>query len=51
VPGVILPESCAQAATVMPMALPRVGDGLGCFAGIEENALQTHRETSCHRTI
>ncbi len=34
VPGVILVESCAQAATVMAMAKHR--DGLGLFAGIEE---------------
>ncbi len=36
VPGVILVESCAQAATVMAMALPEYRDGLGLFAGIEE---------------
>ena len=36
VPGVILVESCAQAAAVMAMALPEYHDGLGLFAGIEE---------------
>jgi 3-hydroxyacyl-[acyl-carrier-protein] dehydratase len=36
VPGVILVESLAQAATVMAMALPDYRDGLGLFAGIEE---------------
>ena len=36
VPGVILVESCAQAATVMAMSLPDYRDGLGLFAGIEE---------------
>jgi 3-hydroxyacyl-[acyl-carrier-protein] dehydratase len=36
VPGVILVESCAQAATVMAMALPAYRDGLGLFAGIDE---------------
>lgn len=36
VPGVILIESCAQAATVMAMSLPEYRDGLGLFAGIEE---------------
>ena len=36
VPGVILVESCAQAATVMAMALPDYRDGLGLFAAIEE---------------
>lgn len=36
VPGVILAESMAQAATVMAMALPEYRDGLGLFAGIEE---------------
>jgi len=36
VPGVILVESCAQAATVMAMALPEYREGLGLFAGIEE---------------
>jgi 3-hydroxyacyl-[acyl-carrier-protein] dehydratase len=36
VPGVILVESCAQAATVMAMALPEYRDGLGLFAGIDE---------------
>jgi 3-hydroxyacyl-[acyl-carrier-protein] dehydratase len=36
VPGVILVESLAQAATVMAMALPEYRDGLGLFAGIEE---------------
>ncbi|MDE3111815.1 MAG: 3-hydroxyacyl-ACP dehydratase FabZ [Chloroflexota bacterium] len=36
VPGVILVESCAQAATVMAMAMPDLGKGLGLFAGIEE---------------
>jgi 3-hydroxyacyl-[acyl-carrier-protein] dehydratase len=35
VPGVILVESCAQAATVMAMSLPEYRDGLGLFAGIE----------------
>ena len=35
-PGVILVESCAQAATVMAMALPDYRDGLGLFAGIDE---------------
>jgi 3-hydroxyacyl-[acyl-carrier-protein] dehydratase len=36
VPGVILVESCAQAATVMAMAMPEQREGLGLFAGIEE---------------
>lgn len=36
VPGVILVESCAQAASVMAMALPEYRDGLGLFAGIDE---------------
>jgi 3-hydroxyacyl-[acyl-carrier-protein] dehydratase len=36
VPGVILIESCAQAATVMAMSMPEYRDGLGLFAGIEE---------------
>jgi len=36
VPGVILVESCAQAATVMAMALPEYREGLGLFAGIDE---------------
>ena len=36
VPGVILVESCAQAATVMAMALPEYRSGLGLFAGIDE---------------
>jgi 3-hydroxyacyl-[acyl-carrier-protein] dehydratase len=36
VPGVILVESLAQAATVMVMALPEYRDGLGLFAGIDE---------------
>lgn len=36
VPGVILVESCAQAATVMAMALPDYREGLGLFAGIDE---------------
>jgi 3-hydroxyacyl-[acyl-carrier-protein] dehydratase len=36
VPGVILVESMAQAATVMAMSLPEYRDGLGLFAGIEE---------------
>ncbi len=36
VPGVILVESLAQAATVMAMALPEYREGLGLFAGIEE---------------
>lgn len=36
VPGVILVESCAQAATVMAMSLPEYREGLGLFAGIEE---------------
>jgi 3-hydroxyacyl-[acyl-carrier-protein] dehydratase len=36
VPGVILVESLAQAATVMAMALPAYRDGLGLFAGIDE---------------
>jgi len=36
VPGVILVESMAQAASVMAMALPEQRDGLGLFAGIEE---------------
>ncbi|MBI3522676.1 MAG: 3-hydroxyacyl-ACP dehydratase FabZ [Chloroflexi bacterium] len=36
VPGVILVESCAQAATVMAMSLPEYRDGLGLFAGIED---------------
>ena len=36
VPGVILVESWAQAATVMAMALPEYRDGLGLFAGIDE---------------
>jgi 3-hydroxyacyl-[acyl-carrier-protein] dehydratase len=36
VPGVILVESMAQAATVAAMAHPEYRDGLGLFAGIEE---------------
>lgn len=36
VPGVILVESCAQAATVMAMSMPEQREGLGLFAGIEE---------------
>ena len=36
VPGVILVESLAQAATVVAMALPEYRDGLGLFAGIDE---------------
>jgi len=36
VPGVILVESCAQAATVMALATPEQREGLGLFAGIEE---------------
>lgn len=36
VPGVVLVESCAQAATVMAMSMPEYRDGLGLFAGIEE---------------
>ena len=36
VPGVILTESMAQAATVAAMAHPDYRDGLGLFAGIEE---------------
>ncbi|HEY6959824.1 MAG TPA: 3-hydroxyacyl-ACP dehydratase FabZ [Candidatus Limnocylindria bacterium] len=36
VPGVILVESMAQAATVMAMSLPEYRDGLGLFAGIED---------------
>lgn len=36
VPGVILVESCAQAAAVMAMAMPDQREGLGLFAGIEE---------------
>jgi 3-hydroxyacyl-[acyl-carrier-protein] dehydratase len=36
VPGVILVESMAQAATVMAMALPDYREGIGLFAGIEE---------------
>ena len=36
VPGVILVESMAQAASVMAMANPDYRDGLGLFAGIEE---------------
>ena len=36
VPGVILVESLAQAATVMAMALPEYREGLGLFAGIDE---------------
>jgi len=36
VPGVILVESCAQAATVGAMALPEYREGIGLFAGIEE---------------
>ena len=36
VPGVILVESCAQAATVMALALPEHREGIGLFAGIEE---------------
>jgi 3-hydroxyacyl-[acyl-carrier-protein] dehydratase len=36
VPGVILVESLAQAATVMAMSLPEYRDGLGLFAGIDE---------------
>src|SRR3982074_1998049 len=40
VPGVILVESLAQAATVMAMALPEYRDGLGLFAGIDEMRLK-----------
>ncbi|HET9809213.1 MAG TPA: hotdog domain-containing protein, partial [Candidatus Limnocylindria bacterium] len=29
-------ESCAQAATVLAMALPEYRDGLGLFAGIDQ---------------
>jgi 3-hydroxyacyl-[acyl-carrier-protein] dehydratase len=36
VPGVILVESMAQAATVMAMSLPEYRDGLGLFAGVED---------------
>ncbi|MEO8633101.1 MAG: 3-hydroxyacyl-ACP dehydratase FabZ [Chloroflexota bacterium] len=36
VPGVILVESLAQAATVLAMALPDYRDGIGLFAGIDE---------------
>jgi 3-hydroxyacyl-[acyl-carrier-protein] dehydratase len=36
VPGVILTESMAQAATVGAMALPEYKDGIGLFAAIEE---------------
>jgi 3-hydroxyacyl-[acyl-carrier-protein] dehydratase len=36
VPGVILTESMAQAATVAAMAHPDYRNGLGLFAGIEE---------------
>ena len=36
VPGVMLTESMAQAATVGAMALPDYRDGIGLFAGIEE---------------
>ncbi len=36
VPGVILTESMAQAATVAAMALPEYREGIGLFAGIEE---------------
>jgi 3-hydroxyacyl-[acyl-carrier-protein] dehydratase len=36
VPGVMLTESMAQAATVGAMALPDYHDGIGLFAGIEE---------------
>src|SRR5438309_12031601 len=36
VPGVILVESMAQAATIAAMAHPDYRDGLGLFAGIEE---------------
>ncbi|HVR88794.1 MAG TPA: 3-hydroxyacyl-ACP dehydratase FabZ [Candidatus Limnocylindria bacterium] len=36
VPGVILTESMAQAASVAAMAHPDYRDGLGLFAGIEE---------------
>jgi 3-hydroxyacyl-[acyl-carrier-protein] dehydratase len=36
VPGVILVESMAQAASVAAMAHPDYRDGLGLFAGIEE---------------
>jgi 3-hydroxyacyl-[acyl-carrier-protein] dehydratase len=36
VPGVILVESCAQAASVMAMALSEYREGLGLFAGIDE---------------
>jgi 3-hydroxyacyl-[acyl-carrier-protein] dehydratase len=36
VPGVILVESMAQAATVAAMAHPDYREGLGLFAGIEE---------------
>ena len=36
VPGVILTESMAQAATVGAMSLPEYTDGIGLFAAIEE---------------
>ena len=36
VPGVILVESMAQAATVLAMSLPEYRDGIGLFAGIDE---------------
>ena len=36
VPGVILTESLAQAATVGAMSLPEYRDGIGLFAAIEE---------------
>ncbi|MBI2773173.1 MAG: 3-hydroxyacyl-ACP dehydratase FabZ [Chloroflexi bacterium] len=36
VPGVILVESCAQAATVMALSMPEHRQGLGLFAGIED---------------
>ena len=36
VPGVMLTESMAQAATVGAMALPEYREGIGLFAGIEE---------------
>ena len=36
VPGVILTESMAQAATVGAMAMPEYREGIGLFAGIEE---------------
>ncbi len=36
VPGVILVDSCAQAATVMALSMPEQREGLGLFAGIEE---------------